>query len=760
MKTLSIKLAVLFAGILAVLLISVLSLGTTKTSALLTQPNQWRVYGQFILNGEYKGAIVESDRTDLQRVMKHIKGIMPWASWAGNDHHIGRLVSSTFIAPAKIDLFVVGYPHKKGNQLYLEQSDTGEKMEFPGFNPGEEWKKITLEMPPEWRQTRVRIVAIDDTSDGQGWLGVTSPFTIIPWHYHLERHKYHFFFLLRFLPLYLLSFAFFLIPGLFVASQLAKHRIYNYYDSLLMACVFSAVCGYLLFWTYFFNHSLGKGLTAVLMLTSCYVCIQRTLRQKIYALLLEADVWLPLMIMAAVGLFYLSVLYIEDSGTSFHTVVATRFLEHQLPRDSIIPYLLSEKLFAGLDPRILFGDWQSSDRPPLQTGIVLSQRLLGSLFCAPKLHYQIIATIAQCAWIPALWCLCRHLKLTFFKIAAVFMFLIFSGFFLFNSAFVWPKLLAGAFVVGTFILLIGHSHKYSSYKHLHIILAASLSALSVLSHGGGVFTLMAIVMLLLWPSYFPGVRSIILGVLTFLLFLAPWLAYQKFYDPPGNRLVKWHIAGVIPIDDRSITQTLKDSYSRLDQSQYFRGKIENFKVLLGEHIFSPPGLDRQHKSQRRRDQFYHFLHTFGILNIGWLLLLISLFQSMLGKRVSYLISTDLKNIFWVGLSALLIWVFLMFIPGSTVVHQGSYATMILLFCGLAVIVTELPRWLLYGMLFWHVTDFCILWIYPHTTQWNYSMVVTTGIALILILTLLYRLSSPRVLWRTLALHIFDSSRTS
>jgi hypothetical protein len=189
-----------------------------------------------------------------------------------------------------------------------------------------------------------------------------------------------------------------------------------------------------------------------------------------------------------------------------------------------------------------------------------------------------------------------------------------------------------------------------------------------------------------------------------------------------------------------MTQTLKDSYSRLNQSQYFHGKIENFKALLGEHIFSRPGLDRQHMNQRRRNQFYHFIHTFGILNVGWLLLLISLVQSILGKRVRYPISTDLKNLFWVGLSALLIWMFLMFIPGSTVVHQGSYATMMLLFCGLAVMVTELPRWMLYGMLFWHVTDFCILWIYPHTTQWNYFMVVTAAVVLLLILTLLYRIS--------------------
>jgi len=31
------------------------------------------------------------------------------------------------------------------------------------------------------------------------------------------------------------------------------------------------------------------------------------------------------------------------------------------------------------------------------------------------------------------------------------------------------------------------------------------------------------------------------------VFYLPWSAYQKYVDPPGNRLLKIHLAGVIPV---------------------------------------------------------------------------------------------------------------------------------------------------------------------------------------------------------------------
>ena len=42
--------------------------------------------------------------------------------------------------------------------------------------------------------------------------------------------------------------------------------------------------------------------------------------------------------------------------------------------------------------------------------------------------------------------------------------------------------------------------------------------------------------------------------------MAPWSAYQKYGDPPGNRLIKWTLAGVVEIDDRGTGETIVDAY--------------------------------------------------------------------------------------------------------------------------------------------------------------------------------------------------------
>ncbi|WP_225852883.1 hypothetical protein, partial [Haemophilus parainfluenzae] len=63
-----------------------------------------------------------------------------------------------------------------------------------------------------------------------------------------------------------------------------------------------------------------------------------------------------------------------------NVIANTRFLPGgSLPPDNILPYLFAERLYHGIDPRPLLGEWQSSDRPPLQAGLLLLQALLTGL---------------------------------------------------------------------------------------------------------------------------------------------------------------------------------------------------------------------------------------------------------------------------------------------------------------------------------------------------------------------------------------------
>ena len=55
------------------------------------------------------------------------------------------------------------------------------------------------------------------------------------------------------------------------------------------------------------------------------------------------------------------------------------------------------------------------------------------------------------------------------------------------------------------------------------------------------------------------------GGLLALVLYAPWLAYQRLYDPPGDRLLKWHLAGVTEVEVTMTAETrgeLREDFRR------------------------------------------------------------------------------------------------------------------------------------------------------------------------------------------------------
>ncbi|KGF72013.1 hypothetical protein DO97_13335 [Neosynechococcus sphagnicola sy1] len=392
-------------------------------------------------------------------------------------------------------------------------------------------------------------------------------------------------------------------------------------------------------------------------------------------------------------------------------LIQVRFFD-DFPGDNIIPRMFAERLYKGIDPRHLHGDWQSSDRPPLQAGMILLQRPLMNLtHWSGGLQYQILATIIQCSWVPATWSLCRALCLPRRILAMVLAFSIFSGFYLFNSLFVWPKFLAGALTILAVTILVTQIRRGQRPTWLQVILGAIALALGLLAHGGVVFTMPILFVALLVPAYFPGWPRAIAGLALLSLLVAPWSAYQKFYEPPGNRLVKWHLGGVIPIDHRSTWQTIRDSYQKLTFPQVLSHKWDNAKTLLGSWRISRPNWrqlgDRSTFNTWREEEFFYVFKALGILNLGWLLALRPIPARMRRQRYE-------RQFVWLllgaGLSSSLVWILAMFGPGTTVIHQGSYATMTLLFVGLSILMSRLPQWLAALLLGIHIASFFVIWI--------------------------------------------------
>jgi hypothetical protein len=114
-----------------------------------------------------------------------------------------------------------------------------------------------------------------------------------------------------------------------------------------------------------------------------------------------------------------------------------------------------------------------------------------------------------------------------------------SGFFFANSLFVWPKLLAATYVAIAFCIAIAPGKTTA----LRAALIGALSALGVLSHTAVGFTFPALLVASAIAARHSVWRNASIAIAALLLVTAPWTWYQHFYDPPADRLLKWHLAG-------------------------------------------------------------------------------------------------------------------------------------------------------------------------------------------------------------------------
>lgn len=110
-----------------------------------------------------------------------------------------------------------------------------------------------------------------------------------------------------------------------------------------------------------------------------------------------------------------------------------------------------------------------------------------------------------------------------------------------NTVYVWPKFLAASLSLCAFSVLIDKQIQPSTA----LVLAALLSVLSLLSHGAAIFGLIALLPLVFMRKDLLNIRIILVSLSLAILFISPWIFYQKFFDPPGDRLTKWHLAGEI-----------------------------------------------------------------------------------------------------------------------------------------------------------------------------------------------------------------------
>jgi hypothetical protein len=533
-------------------------------------------------------------------------------------------------------------------------------------------------------------------------------------------------------PLYLLCLFCFVAPGLALA-RLGVRRLRLPAELTVPAgIVVSCLLGYVVFWAYFASPWLGL-LTAVAVSAP--------------ALLLwlpgpgaGAEVRTQLALMGAVGFFYIAAEHVvREVGRPDLGLVRYRFADRKLFYDCYFPLFFAQLLHDGKDPRDLFNHWRSSDRPPLQTGLFLMQSWLWERGPEePWVHYHLVGCAVQCSWVPAVWGLCRLLRLPRRRCGVVVLLVACGGFALVNTVYCWPKMLAGALTLFSLetLILAGRS----SARLPCGVLAGAAAALALLAHGGAIFTLLAMALFALTPSLFPGWRSSLVGVAVAAALLAPWLAYQQWYDHPGDRLQKWHLAGLHDIDPRPFHQALADAYRGLTPAELARRRLLNLGALfvdvpaenemrMGEPL--RPEQERMFLVRFRDAQLHHLFPALLLLNVGWPLLLLY----RLGRRGDAETALE-RRLLGVAFLSIMLWVLLMYSAGTTILHHGSYADVLLLMTLLGGALCRRGDPLVYGVLVPHTLLFVYVWLLTTPTYspatLNVALIPVTAAAFVVL----------------------------
>jgi hypothetical protein len=259
--------------------------------------------------------------------------------------------------------------------------------------------------------------------------------------------------------------------------------------------------------------------------------------------------------------------------------------------------------------------------------------------------------------------------------------LTFSSLLLVNSLFVWPKLISATYLMLCFIFLWSDQLD----KARNFIIGAS-ATLAMLSHGGAIFGLLGIFLVWGFIAVRRGITKKIINDciawgLVFIIIFLPWYLYGKYIDPNNGRLMTWHLAGLVGPSDLTFSEALFKAYGNLTFSEWFKGRLDNLFFIFKGSIF----LDILNNSPStliasfRTNSFFHFFYSMWFFSpiIAALLWAVNGFKKI-PTNLFILILTTFCGIF--------LWSNLMFLPGSTTIHQGSYFLWVACFLWSALLI--------------------------------------------------------------------------
>lgn len=673
-------------------------------SALITK-SDWQVSGNAYQN-------VLPSRFEIDNDIKASAQSVYWRTW---HPETGATVATITTSPFKASTYMAipygGFAGAPGIQLDLRCVLSGKTIPVATARSNTQMTEAKIRVPHGWCNGDAVLSA--DTHSTSKYIEVGTPFRI-SW---IEYYKNSF---LGLVGLFGVVFAFawgmVFLPTA-VALWLGKRR------SLVIsgiACL--GLIGYAMFFLFFFSSTAGKAVSACLFLFEAslisWLYVRRR-RDLVYALeqwKTPTTLWVTVSFVA----FLLAVATYNGAGP---WTVNALFKPVQWSSDNQLPMQIAEYLFHGLDPRTLpYGAWKISDRPPLSYGLMATLRLLPWAIANHRdgdaLYYQyelISGIIINGLWIVALHQLLTRLRLEARKLNLILLVIGMTGFAIFNSAYIWPKMLGAAFGLIAFMFLLDPQHYLTSGKFQKygtpLLAAALFSGLALMSHGGTAFGVIAAIIVATWYRGLPSPWLAIRALLTGLAVLVPWWLWQHFEQPPGTALVKFAFTGNYGFghETQSVLSAIYDAYSKLTLSSWLDLKLHGLRVLFtgsgstcGAQEIAP--VSSLYGSLRAND-FFYLGPSLRFLAIGFLPLLLKRWTPEGGRadwRLHYarvLVGTGSLG---VGLYALAAF-------HCYVNHALSYQAILEILAGLVLVLRGANRWyfnlclklsILYGAIVW------------------------------------------------------------
>ena len=640
-----------------------------------------------------------------------------------------------------LEFFYAGYPN--GKSLRFELRARGKNPVIMDCPPAREgWRELLLRLPDSWSGLdNFTVAAIDESQEFTGWVGISAlKRPPLPARLFMEWRL-------------VLAMLWVLAIGCLVCGPVFLHQASPLVRvALAMLCIgcWSMLAFYIALLFTGQWHRIVLPLASGIGLASWIFLVVRRRnsvgsieisKQCIMAFIVAMACFLLPVIIAGPGL----------KGEDPFTQAQAHYRDMSI--DNRIPWILANAAMEDTYKSPLFGDWLGSDRPPLQSGlIILLEPALD--WMSPVWGAFVSSCSAQGFWILGAVVLLWGLGFSGSVVKCALVTTAVSGLILLNGVFTWPKLMSTGYLLasaGVIFRCLTTSQGHIRHSlGLHAI-AGALAGFAMQSHGSAAFAVLPLGVFLLfqqpWRFASPHIifRNALVFGFCFILLQIPWSLWQKLGDPPGNRLIKWHIAGCSSIDNRSAKDTILDSYKNIDWNALLENKITNTIALFlpngyqhgcqNERLPISPWFCLQNSTLSINSDYFGVFPALSWALPGWLALaFLCLYESHAQRRFHEILYRFLPCLLWF-IATIFVWVLLMFIPDSTVNHQGpmNLALVGLLFTGASLGAISFRVW----MLATAIQAGGIIWVYYINIYSGYKSLPSLFLILLVISVIIY-----------------------